>query len=55
MVSGLIGIGVAALGLAAVTAGVVRLQRRRRPDRASLQAQLDMMAAATDPEHRKQD
>jgi cell shape-determining protein MreD len=56
MLSGLIEIiGVAALVFGLLTFGLMRLQKRHRPDRASLQAQLDMIAAAIDPEYRKRD
>ncbi len=48
-------IGVAALAAGLVMLGLLRSQKRRRPDRASLQAQLNMIAAAIDPEYRKPD
>ncbi len=56
MLSGLLEIiGVAVLIFGLLTFGIMRLQKRRRPDRVSVQAQLDMMAAAIDPDYRKPD
>ena len=49
-------LGIAALVIMLAVLVFLRLfGRRRQADRASLQAQLDMLAAAIDPEHRKRD
>jgi hypothetical protein len=48
-------IGGTILVLGVITLARKRSIKRRQADRATLQAQLDMLAAAIDPEHRKRE